>query len=145
MKESRNTSVEQVIPNLTSNVCCIYGHYRKLLSEQDGVKARRDELQISRSRLVMQVGLAYITWCTFTECTVHVASRPGQRFTVGGRNWLRLKMRGTENKVAQRALTQQSVVICFRLPSESQRAPHAEGDHDPPEQQLCSPPAPYLA
>lgn len=38
------------------------------------------------------------------------------------------------------ALIQQHVVICFTLSPEPQRAPPAEEDHDPPEQQLCRPP-----
>ena len=64
---------------------------------------------------------------------VHLAPRPGgARLLVGGRNWLRLKLRGTENEVA---LTQQRVVICCWLP----QGPPAEVDHDPPEQLLCSP------
>ena len=63
----------------------------------------------------------------------HLAARPrAPRFLVGGRNWLRLKPRGTENEVA---LTQQRVVICCTLP----QGPPAEVDHDPPEQLLCSP------
>lgn len=116
----------------------IYSH-RAWLREAD------KEKQMRFGGFVMQVGQKLqqldmsVSCFPFTQCTVHLASCPGAMILVGGGNWLRLKLCGTENELHSKLW--HNSITRFTLPE----GPPAEGDHDRAEQQLCSLPVPTLS